>query len=142
MTDVDRNGLEILDRDECLRLLTTATIGRIGLTSEALPVVLPINFRLVGDRITFLTGVGSKLDAATANAIVSFEADDFDSMSHSGWSVVVTGAVREVTDVKRVAALRSAHIPRWAPAGDARVVEVATERISGRRITHGGAVNR
>ena len=134
--EVDRNGLEVLDRQECLRLLATGTIGRIGLTMEALPVVLPINFRLVDDRIVFLTGVGSKLDAAAANAIVSFEVDDFDPMAHTGWSVVVTGATCEVTDAERQSALHWARVPRWAPAGDARYVEIATDRISGRRITH------
>ena len=30
---LDRNGLEVLDRDECLRLLAMATLGRIGFTS-------------------------------------------------------------------------------------------------------------
>lgn len=136
LVEFDRNGLEVLDRDECLRLLGSATIGRIGITIDALPVVLPINFGLVGDRILFRTGIGTKLNAATSNAIVSFEVDDFDPMSHTGWSVVVTGAAREVTEIERVAALQSARIPRWAPAGDACIVEIDTTRISGRRITY------
>jgi nitroimidazol reductase NimA-like FMN-containing flavoprotein (pyridoxamine 5'-phosphate oxidase superfamily) len=48
--EIDRNGLEVLDRDECLRLLATATLGRIGLTSQSLPTVLPVNFILEGER--------------------------------------------------------------------------------------------
>ena len=76
--EVDRNGLEVLDRQECLRLLATATIGRIGITLGALPVILPVNFRLVDDRIVFRTGVGTKLDAATCNTIVAFEVDAVD----------------------------------------------------------------
>lgn len=132
--DVDRNGLEILDREECLRLLRTATIGRLGITVRALPVVLPINFRLVGDRIVFRTGVGTKLDAATCNAVVAFETDDIDPFAHSGWSVVVTGETREITDPEELAQLCAANIPRWAPSADGRVVEVSTTMISGRRI--------
>ena len=62
--EVDRNGLEVLDRDECLRLLAFATIGRVGFTSGALPAVLPVNFHLDGERILVRTGRGSKLDAA------------------------------------------------------------------------------
>jgi hypothetical protein len=41
--EVDHNGLEVLGRDECLRLLGTATLGRIGVTSGALPGVSAAN---------------------------------------------------------------------------------------------------
>ena len=98
MTQIDRNGLEVLDRAECIRLLRTVSLGRIGITAGALPTILPINFRVDGERILFRTGVGTKLDAATRGAVVAFEADDFDPMYHSGWSVVVTGIAREVED--------------------------------------------
>jgi nitroimidazol reductase NimA-like FMN-containing flavoprotein (pyridoxamine 5'-phosphate oxidase superfamily) len=132
--EVDRNGLEVLDRAECLRLLRSATIGRLGITAGALPTVLPVNFRLVGDRILFRTGTGSKLEAATNNAVVAFEVDDMDPVWHSGWSVVVTGVAREVSDPEELAALDDARIPRWAPANSDRVVEVSTEIVTGRRI--------
>lgn len=132
--EVDRNGLEVLGRAECLRLVASATIGRLGLTSGALPTVLPINFRLIDGKIFFRTGVGTKLDAATHNAVVAFEVDDMDPMWHTGWSVVVTGVAQEVTDPDELAALADAHIPRWAPAHDGRVVSVSTEMITGRRL--------
>src|SRR5688500_14548904 len=112
--EVDRNGLEVLDRDECLRLLATATIGRIAMTSGALPVVLPVNFRLIDASIVIRTGRGSKLEAATRNAVVAFEVDSFDQFSHSGWSVMATGVAREVTDPTQRDRLRRSHIPRWA----------------------------
>ena len=131
---IDRNGLEVLEREECLRLLASATLGRLGLTSGALPTVLPINFRLVGDRIVFRTGVGTKLQAATHNAVVAFEVDEMDPLWHSGWSVVVTGVAREITDPDDRAALSNGEIPRWAPVAGDRLVEVSTQMISGRRL--------
>ncbi len=73
--EIDRNGLEVLNREECLRLLRHATLGRVAITSGALPQVLPVNFRLFGDRIVFRTGLGTKLDAATSNNVVAFEVD-------------------------------------------------------------------
>jgi nitroimidazol reductase NimA-like FMN-containing flavoprotein (pyridoxamine 5'-phosphate oxidase superfamily) len=136
--EIDRNGLEVLDREECLRLLGRATLGRVGITFGALPVVLPVNFRLIDGRVVFRTGVGTKLDAATCNAVVAFEADDMEPMSHTGWSVVVTGVAREVTDPSTLADLAAAHVPRWAPAGDGRLVEITTEMVTGRRILPGG----
>ena len=137
LVEVDRNGLEVLDRADCLRLLGRATLGRIGITVGALPMVLPVNFRLVGDRIVLRTTAGTKLDAATRGAIVAFEADDFEPMSHAGWSVVVTGEAREVTDPTERAELASANIPRWAPSTDDRMVAIDTAMVSGRRIVPG-----
>ena len=132
--EIDRNGLEVLDRSECLRLLGTATLGRVGITSGALPVVLPVNFRLVGERIVFLTGIGTKLDAATRNAVIAFEADDIEPFSHTGWSVVVTGEAQEVTEPGALAEIRRIGIAFWAPSGDERAVQVAATIVSGRRI--------
>ena len=46
----------LLDRDECIDLLARATIGRVALSANALPTVLPVSFRLVDDRVVFHTG--------------------------------------------------------------------------------------
>lgn len=135
--EVDRNGLEVLDRDECLHLLATATLGRVGITFGALPSIFPINFRLLDDRVVFRTGIGTKLDAATSNAIVAFEVDDIEPFSHAGWSVVVTGLARAITAPTELAELEAANIPRWAPSGDERLVEISTQMVSGRRIMPG-----
>jgi len=133
--EVDRNGLEVLDRVECLRLLALATLGRIGFTSGALPTVLPINFFLDRERILVRTGRGSKLDAALQNAVVAFEVDDFDPISHSGWSVAVTGVATEVSDPTDLDEACQMPIARWAPAGDEAVLAISTDLVSGRRIT-------
>ena len=135
--EVDRNGLEVLDRHECLRLLALATLGRIGFTSGALPTVLPIDFHLDGERILVRTGRGSTLDAALQNAVVAFEVDDFDPIHHSGWSVTVTGEATEVSDPAERAAAHRGPVARWAPAGDEAVIAISTELVYGRRIPAG-----
>lgn len=94
--EVDRNGLEVLDRDECLRLLASATLGRIGFSSRALPSVLPVDFRLDGERIVVCTTRGGTLEAALRDAVVAFEVDELDPIDHLGWSVAVTGIATEV----------------------------------------------
>ena len=73
--ELDRNGLEVLDREESLRLLGTAALGRIAVTSAALPLVLPVNFRFDGRQVLIRTGAGTRLDAATDHAVVAFEVD-------------------------------------------------------------------
>ncbi|WP_436793461.1 pyridoxamine 5'-phosphate oxidase family protein [Actinospongicola halichondriae] len=139
--DFDRNGLRVLDRTESLRRLERVTIGRVGISSRALPVVLPVNFLLDGDRILVRTGHGSKLSAALRGSVVAFEVDDFDPIDHSGWSVVVTGTSRVIVDdddLRRVESLPLAH---WAPSGG-DVVAISTEMISGRELPPPGQGNR
>lgn len=135
--EVDRNGLVMLDRAECLRLLGTATLGRIGLTSGALPAVLPVNFWFDGQRICIRTGPGTKLSAATRDAVVAFEVDEIDPLWHSGWSVMVTGLAHHVVDPEELARLDEMPIPYWAPRGGDHVIAITPELISGRRIVPG-----
>jgi uncharacterized protein len=133
--DLDRNGLEVLESDQCLRLLAQAPLGRVGLTSGALPVILPVNFLLHEDHILVRTGRGTKLDAATRNAVVAFEADHIDSFNHTGWSVVVVGIARDA-DPSALGASAPHPPARWAPAGgDERLISISIDFISGRRIT-------
>jgi nitroimidazol reductase NimA-like FMN-containing flavoprotein (pyridoxamine 5'-phosphate oxidase superfamily) len=135
--EVDRNGLEVLSRDACLRLLATTTLGRVGVSSGALPNVLPVNFRFDGRQILIRTGVGTKLDSAVDNAVVAFEVDEIDPVAHTGWSVMVTGMARELTDPGELAAALTPPLARWAPGNEHRVIAISTELVSGRRIVPG-----
>ena len=129
----DRSGLEILDREECLRLLGTVTLGRVGVTIGALPVVVPMDFKLVGDRVVLRVGVGTKLDTAIHNVVVAFEADDVKPVGGGGWSVSITGLAREVIDPAEINEVRQAHIARWMEWGADRFVAIPTDIVSGRR---------
>ena len=135
---LDRNGLVVLNRAQCLELLSRVTFGRVAVTIDALPVILPVNFRLVDERIVFHTGPGSKLDAATVGAVVAFEVDGVDPVSHSGWSVIVTGVARELTDRDDIHALERAHVPRWLPHAETqRTVVIPIAMVSGRLLVAG-----
>jgi uncharacterized protein len=132
--DIDRHGLEILDREACMQLLATAPLGRVAITSGGLPTVLPVNFKVQGDQVLFRTTRGTKLDAATENAVVAFEVDEMDPVSHAGWSVVVTGVAREVVDPGELEAIDPTTIARWPHDQDGRVVSISTAMVSGRRL--------
>ena len=134
--DVDHNGLDVLDRQECLALLGTMSVGRVGISVQALPVVLPVAFRLIGEQIVFSTAPGSKLRAATDHAVVAFEVDHIDPLAHTGWSVLATGVARRVTDPAEHERLTLAGVPRWLAGNDAQLVVVGTDVISGRRLSH------
>ena len=104
-----------------------------SVSSGALPLVLPVNFRLVDEVIYFRTGRGTTLDAATRDAVVAFEVDDIESLSHSGWSVVVTGLARVLTSVEARRVSDDWGVPPWATDGDGRIVALSTDVVSGRR---------
>ena len=132
--EVDRNGLEVLERDECLRLLGQRRLGRLGLSSGALPTILPVNYWSDGMSVYVRTAPGTKLDAALCDAVVAFEVDDFDAMEHAGWSVVVTGVARVVADRAELDRLRTAPLARWAPSANGHVIAISTELVTGRRL--------
>lgn len=124
----------MLDREQCLALLATATLGRVGISTGALPTVLPVNFLLDGDRILIRSSAGTKLDAALRDTVVAFEVDDFDSMYHSGWSVVVTGVATALRDPQELAAVERLPLAHWAPRAADHIVAISTEMITGRRL--------
>jgi uncharacterized protein len=132
--EIDRNGLEVLERAACLQLLSSATLGRVALSCGAIPTILPVNYWFDGARILILTSDGSKLDAAIRSSVVAFEVDDFDALQRSGWSVVVVGMSSMVTDPDELAELADAPLTRWAPHGNRHVVAISADMVSGRRM--------
>jgi nitroimidazol reductase NimA-like FMN-containing flavoprotein (pyridoxamine 5'-phosphate oxidase superfamily) len=134
---LDGAGLEILDRDECLRLLADGGTGRIALTVRALPAILPVRYVLDGERIVIRTGTTSTLAAATRSAVVAFEADGHDDEPRREWSVVATGVAEHVTDVLEQARLESLTLPRWGGTDDGCLVVISIDQLGGRRLPAG-----
>jgi len=130
----DPHGLEILERAECFRLLDSVPVGRLGLSIDALPVVLPVNFVVHGERIVIGTGQGGKFDAAVRGAVVAFEADDWDPFAHRGWSVLVRGSSRILRDPVEVAAARSLPLRPWGDPDGVHYLSITTDLVSGRRL--------
>ncbi|WP_062347175.1 pyridoxamine 5'-phosphate oxidase family protein [Herbidospora yilanensis] len=131
---IDSAGLSVLSREECLRLLATTPIGRLVFTFRALPAVQPVNYVLDGETVVIRTAIGSRLAAATRDAVVAFEIDDIDRETGSGWSVTVLGHARGVTAPEEVARLSALPLMPWAPSAFDHFVTLSTDEVSGRRI--------
>jgi nitroimidazol reductase NimA-like FMN-containing flavoprotein (pyridoxamine 5'-phosphate oxidase superfamily) len=131
----DRVRLEALDRGECLQLIATVPVGRIGVTIGSLPAILPVNFAIVGLDIVVRTVPGTKLDAATRRAVVAFEVDSYAQDGSSGWSVLVQGFCSEITDPAQRAVVAESPLRAWAfDRGVAeRFVRIETSFVNGRR---------
>ena len=126
--------LSMLSREECLRLLASVSVGRIGLSVAALPVVLPVNFALLDGNVVFRTVEGTKFHAAALGAVVAFEADDYDPSGTRGWSVLIQGVSNVVTDPSELMRVRQLTLHPWAVDGSAdRIVRIIASLLSGRR---------
>ena len=128
-------GFDALETDECFGLVGSRTFGRIGFEIAEDPIVLPVFYALIGDEIVFRTDPGSKLIAAVLESRVAFEVDDVDE----GWSVVIVGHAREVRTPSSLADHLRPRLDVVWPAGEReRLVRIAVDRITGRRLHPAG----
>ncbi len=101
-------GAQRLDEAEALRLLASVEFGRVVFTVNALPAIRPVNHLLDDGRIIIRTRLTSAISSRARSAdgvVVAYEADDINSQTRTGWSVVVTGRAHTVTDPGRSCAL-------------------------------------
>ena len=87
---LDDNGLEVLDVPTCRALLATTHLGRVALSRQALPIVVPVVFTLSGGTILIPAVSALVRRAAHSGDVICFEADAHDSTG-ALWSVLVTG---------------------------------------------------
>jgi nitroimidazol reductase NimA-like FMN-containing flavoprotein (pyridoxamine 5'-phosphate oxidase superfamily) len=59
-----RSGLQVIERAECLRLLATEEVGRLGVVVAGRPEIFPVNYVVDGDEVMFRTDAGTKLAGA------------------------------------------------------------------------------
>lgn len=129
------SALLVIDEHECRHLLQTAHLGRLGFTSRSLPVVLPVNYVLDDHRVVFTTDSSSILAAAIACDVACLEVDDHDDFSHTGWSVLATGHLSELSDGDAAAVTRRLPLPSWRPMPYPHVLALHLEMLSARRLT-------
>jgi nitroimidazol reductase NimA-like FMN-containing flavoprotein (pyridoxamine 5'-phosphate oxidase superfamily) len=102
--------------EECLARLRTSALGRISVTKDALPVIVPTKFTFDERGLGFHVPAAGWLARACDANVVAFEVDEASASGDIAWSVLVLG----------VAALAS------APSDDREVrVSVDIQRISG-----------
>lgn len=120
-------------------MLASVPVGRVVYTDRALPAILPVNFALDSDEtVVFRTGAGSKLAAATREAVVAFEVDSFDVDAKSGWSVVAVGRSRVVEDSAEIERLSKLEIGTWVRTNPQHYVKIEMYQVSGRRLRPDG----
>lgn len=129
----DRNGLEILGRDECLRLLGSVTVGRLVYVRGGVPAAVPVNIALAGDQVVFRLGTGAALAAIYDRQLLAVEVDAVDLDACCGWSINVVGAPAEVPAV--LAPIAGRRLRSWLRPDQARLFALRTDDVTGRRLS-------
>ncbi|MEW2048054.1 pyridoxamine 5'-phosphate oxidase family protein [Streptomyces sp. NPDC005476] len=135
MSDPTIRSVE-LEGAEALRLLGGVSLGRIVFTRQALPTIRPVNHFLVDGDIVIRTHGDAALTRYTGGggAVVAYEADDIDPLTHRGWSVVVTGYARLVTDPRELARYQALLRP-WGTQSMDHAVRIHPDLVTGLRLT-------
>ena len=123
-----------LSRDECVDRLQQARIGRVSVTWQALPAIVPVNY-LFDHGIVFRTRSGGMLERTCRGAVIAFEIDDLREDGTGGWSVLVVGVADALEGSER---LRATGLGLASALGDStdHFVRVSLGTVTGRVIEH------
>lgn len=137
MTTGNGAVLETLDSAVCTTLLSSRRVGRLGVIAEHYPLILPVNYALDRGVIIIRSRPGMKLTNAD-HANVTFQVDDFDTTTRTGWSVLVRGQAEELTD-RHSEEIRerteSSPLQPWVPGAELHWVRIIPHGMTGRRIS-------
>jgi transcriptional regulator with XRE-family HTH domain len=133
----DPSGQAILERlsiEECRAMVAPGGVGRFVFSNERGPVAVPVNFAVLDGDIVFRTDSPAIGSAITSGTDVSFEVDHLDDALTEGWSVLLTGDARVITDPAELDQARSLDLTPWAGGERRTYVRVTPRESTGRRI--------
>jgi uncharacterized protein len=126
---------DVIPLHECMAKVASAHLGRLAFSHRALPALLPMSYVVDGSDLVLQTAGGPALAAAQGDGcIVAFEVDEIDPLSYTGWSVVVTGRLREVTDSSRVSRYEANPALPWDSDSARHFLLLTPGLVSGRRL--------
>ena len=128
-----------LDESLIRHRLRRARVARLGFVDADQPIVVPVNIATDDtERVVFHTAADGILGGLDGRK-VAIEIDGHDPGLRTGWSVLVLGVARDVTDAPDpdAVALRAQPVDCWAPGERSRRFAVLPLSISGRVIPVG-----
>ncbi|MFI2370794.1 helix-turn-helix domain-containing protein [Streptomyces sp. NPDC018833] len=134
-----RPELVELAEDECWALLGAHGVGRVAVAGRDGPAILPVNYLVAEGEVAFRTSPEA-VPGQAAGQEIAFEVDHIDEAFSRGWSVLIVGRARSVTDKDAVGELehRAYSVP-WAGGERDVWIALTPERVTGRRILVRGA---
>lgn len=123
--------LRSLSDEECLELLNETTVGRVAWNEPEGPIVLPVNYAMDGSSVVFRTALDTKLARQLHLGFASFQIDEHDDFTESGWSVLVRGMLScEGSHVEQ----EDSRVVPWVAGDRTFAMRITPLTITGRRI--------
>jgi hypothetical protein len=119
-----------------MRLLSSVPLGRIVFTARALPAIRPVSHLVDGDYVIIRTDGSAAITSelrADAGTVVAYEADVIDMTERLGWSVIVVGVARRVTDPDEAAIYRRS-LRSWVSGAKDQVIAIHADMVTGFRL--------
>jgi len=135
---IDQHGSEVLERNECLRLLAVAAkehrIARLGVATSTSPVIVPVNFTYDDAGVVIRIAQGTISNFA-AGSLVAIEIDRVDEEVGEAWSVLLRGFARVLSTTGDLPPKRQTRrVPQpLAPIPGDLVIWVRGDDVTGRR---------
>ena len=127
-----------LTPEECLSLLQTKTVGRIGVVTPGGPMIFPVNYALSDDTIVFRTLPYGVIANNAHQSDVAFAVDSLDDAMHEGWSVLAVGRSHRIEDPGEVRLIREDLDPMpWAEGQRNLYFRIEWTNLSGRQLGMG-----
>ena len=124
--------LRELQKPECLELVATRSVGRVAFCTPDGPIVLPVNYTLDGDEVVFRTAPHNIIARNVQGRPTTFEVDEIDDFTQSGWSVLIQGTGEFVDSVEDLS--EEARPTPWAEGIRTLFIKVVPRQVSGRRL--------
>jgi nitroimidazol reductase NimA-like FMN-containing flavoprotein (pyridoxamine 5'-phosphate oxidase superfamily) len=128
-----------LDAKVAMGLLTRAEFGRVAFVADGLPVIRPLNHVVFEGRIIVFTGRSSVFAGAVRarpGLAVAYECDEIEAHGRIGWSVLVSGAARDVTGEPGAERL-GMRVQSWIDRPLDTVIAITPREVTGLRLTVG-----
>jgi len=123
-----------LSAEECRTRLSRHGVGRIAMDTPDGPIIVPLNYTVIDGAVMFRTAPDA-VPATAVGAYVAFEVDHIDEALSQGWSVLIRGFARAVTDPDAVRRLTElAYSGPWAGGERDVWVRLDPAETTGRRI--------
>lgn len=136
-------SVEPLTPEEAMDLLASVPFGRVVFTLAALPAIRPVNHVLDEGEVVIRTRRLAGISTALADhvegldqepdLVVAYEADLLDPVERTGWSVVVTGIARPITDPQRLARI-GRRLQPWVDSMMDTAIAISPEIVNGVRL--------
>ncbi len=131
--------LRDLTEAECRGLIAAGGIGRFLFVQAGRgPVAIPVNFKFDGTDVLFRTSNDSEIAEGIHQQPVSFDVDHLDDALGEGWSVLLTGTAREITEDAELHRAQALDIEPWAAGERKMYVRLTPNQVTGRRIRVSG----